>query len=256
MNKLIKVLTAGMLMLGLLVGIGAKTEAATVTKPIGSTFFKSALYGDYYKVQDYKGTTVNAKTTTSTTLTSYTGNTNFSYGTVNFVDYDEVAKVAYKTTTSTQAYKTASTTYKLTAKNSLGQTVNVKMPLSTVVTKVSSSWYKGSFKYTDYVKENGIWVKKTKTTTAYVPSSYVKSYTSYVWTKYNKKATGYFWTPVNNGITLAEYNKVTTGMTYNQVLSITGQKLTLTYSSEFDGWSYKSYDWEYERETETSYDYR
>ena len=116
--------------------------------------------------------------------------------------------------------------------------------------------YKDSFNYSDYAKVNGKWIKTTKSATIYVPSKYVKGYTNFVWQKYTKKATGYFWTPVNNGITLAEYNQVKSGMTYNQVLSLTGQNLTMTYSSEYDGWTSKSYEWKYEKMTETAYDLR
>ncbi|MBT2738103.1 hypothetical protein [Bacillus sp. ISL-7] len=61
---------------------------------------------------------------------------------------------------------------------------------------------------------------------------------------------------MNNGITLAEYNQVKNGMTYNQVLSLTGQNLKLTFSSEYSGWTSKYYEWNYEKMTETTYDIR
>ncbi|MBV7509547.1 hypothetical protein KW850_30895 [Bacillus sp. sid0103] len=183
---------------------------------------------------------------TSTTLTSYTGNRNYSYGTVTFVDYDKEAKKKYKVPTSTQAYKTASISSKLTAKNYLGKTVNVKVPAGNVMTKINTYWTKDSFKYTDYVKVKGKWIKQTKTATIYVPSKYVKGYTSYVWKKYTKKATGYFFTPVNNGITLDEYNLLRVGIDYNSVVQATGEKMILTSKSSKDGNSYKSYEWEYD----------
>lgn len=167
MKKLAKVLTAGVLSLALFAGIGAtKSEASTPTKPIGSAFYKSALVGNYYTVQNYKGQSVNAKTTKVTTLTSYTTNKNFSYGTTTFVDYDKVD------------------------------------------TK---------------------WVKRTKT------------------------ATGYFFTPINNGITFNEFIKTKNGMTYNQVLSITGQKLTLENTYTSDGYTSKDYSWEKDSENESIY---
>jgi len=105
MKKLAKALTVGVLALGLLAGVGAnKGEAATVTKPIGSTFYKSALVGTTYKVQDYKGNTINAKTTKAVTLTPYATNKNFSYATVTFVDYDKVGTKWVKYTKTAKGY--------------------------------------------------------------------------------------------------------------------------------------------------------
>jgi hypothetical protein len=272
MIKLAKLLTVGVLTLGLFSGVAVtKSEASTVTKPAGSNFFKSAsnLTSNYYTVQDSKGKTVRAKTTASTALTTYTGN--YSYGTASFTDYDKVAKTTYKTTASTQAYTKSNTKYKLTARNNKGKLVNVKLSASNVMTKVNASWYKDSFKYTSYVKVKGKWVKRAKTATVYVPSKYVKKYTSYTWTKRSKKAKGYFYTPpATNGVTLAEYNQVTMGMTYEQVVAITGEKMSLqssyewnedVYNDDFDligviNHSYESYTWEYELYTENDYIWR
>ncbi|MBI0577735.1 hypothetical protein IEC97_10210 [Neobacillus cucumis] len=253
MNKKLfaSLVVVGVLVSGMFGGFVKKAEAATVTIPVGSTFFGDIWYNSYYKVQDSKGNTINAKTTTSTTLTgTITMTNNISYGTVSFVDYDKDAKKIYKVPTSTQAYKTASTSSKLTAKNYLGKTVNVKVPAGNVMTKINTYWTKDSFKYTDYVKVKGKWIKQTKTATIYVPSKYVKGYTSYFWKKYTKKRTGYFFTPVKNGITLEEYNLLrdgmTFGMSYNAVVTLTGEKMILTSKSSKDGHSYKSYEWEYD----------
>src|SRR4051812_9938778 len=104
MKKLANLLTVGVLTLGLFSSFAVtKSEASTVTKPTGSNFFKSAsnLASNYYTVQDSKGKTVRAKTTATTSLTTY--NSNYSNGTVSFVDYDKVAKTTYKTTVSIQA---------------------------------------------------------------------------------------------------------------------------------------------------------
>ncbi|MGJ7913097.1 hypothetical protein [Neobacillus sp. LXY-1] len=90
MKKLAKLLMIVTFALGTFAGYGAKTEAATITKPIGSTFLKSALYGDTFKVQDSTGKTIFAKITQAVTLKTYTSNKNFSYATVSFIDYDLV----------------------------------------------------------------------------------------------------------------------------------------------------------------------
>jgi hypothetical protein len=272
MKKLIKALTVCALAIVLFSWVGVqKSEASTVTKPANSIFFKSALNSsaNYYMVQNYKGTTVRAKTTAVATLKRY--NENYSYGSVSFIDYDKSTKKTYKTKVSTQAYKKASTKYKLTANNNRGKKVNVKIPKKNIMTKVNSKWYKDSFKYTTYVKVHKKWVKKSKTATIYVPAKYINGYTTYFWKKYTKKATGYFYTPpTTNGVTLAEYNKITIGMTYEQVVSIIGEKLTETSS---DTWNEDLYDedfnvigtithtsksttWEYELDTEMVYIWR
>ncbi|MEH7482607.1 hypothetical protein V7157_16430 [Neobacillus drentensis] len=273
MKKIAKLLTAGVFALGLFAGVGAtKSEASTLTKPAGSNFFKSASNSttNYYMVQDYKGTTVRAKTTASVALTAY--KENYSYGSVSFVDYDKVTKTTYKTTVSTQAYTKASTTAKLTARNYKGQVINVKVPTGNVMTKYTASWYKDSFNYTTYVKYNGKWVKRTKTATVYVPANYVKGYTSSTWVKKTKKVDeGFFYTPAaTNGVTFAEYNEIEIGMSLEDVEAITGEKFILENSSSWDETLYddnyeeigtivhtnESYTWEYELDTETEYIWR
>lgn len=267
-KKLVKVVTVGVLSLGLAAGIGGtKSEASALTKPAGSNFLRSDSIDDNYRmVQDSKGKTIRAKTTAKVSLKKY--NNTFSYSNVSFVDYDKVKKVTYKTSTSTQAYTRASTKYKLTARNYKGKLVNVKVPAKNAMTKHNTSWYKDSFSYTTYVKTKGKWVKKTKTATVYIPAKYVKKYTSNVWTKYTKKAKGYFYTPLPITITLKEYNKVAIGMTYKQVVAITGEKMTLSsdyswnetvYDDDFEEvdeitHTYRSYEWEYENDV--TYDYR
>ncbi|MEH7118940.1 hypothetical protein V7128_16220 [Neobacillus vireti] len=105
MKKLFKVVAAGIIGLGIFIGIGFKTEATTsVTMPIGSLFLKSALYGDTYKVQDATGKTVNAAITQAVTLKSYTSNKNFSYATVTFIDYDKVDTKWVKYVKTTTGY--------------------------------------------------------------------------------------------------------------------------------------------------------
>ncbi|AOH56595.1 hypothetical protein ABE28_019685 [Peribacillus muralis] len=105
MKKLAKAITVGALSLGLLAGVGAnKGEAAALTKPTGSTFYKSSLVGTTYKVQDYKGNTINAKTTKAVTLTPYATNKNFSYATVTFVDYDKSGTKWVKHTKTAKGY--------------------------------------------------------------------------------------------------------------------------------------------------------
>ncbi|MDR4949531.1 hypothetical protein [Neobacillus cucumis] len=162
MKKIFKVVTTGVFALGIFTGIAAKTEAATVTKPIGSTFLKSALYGDSFTVQDSTGKTVAAKTTNAVTLNSFSSNKNFSYATVSFIDYDKVG---------------------------------------------------------------------TK------------------WVKYTKTATGYFFTPIKDGITYNEFTQAKKGMTYNQVVSITGETMTLesTYRDPYS--DVKEYSWSKETDT-------
>ena len=273
MKKIAKLVTAGAFALGLFAGAGVtKSEASTLTKPAGSNFFKSASNSstNYYMVQDYKGTTVRAKTTASVALTAY--KENYSYGSVSFVDYDKVTKTTYKTTVSTQAYTKASKNAKLTARNSKGKVINVKIPTKNVMTKYNASWYKDSFKYTTYVKVKGKWVKQTKTATVYVPAKYVKGYTSSSWVKKTKKVDkGFFYTPAaTNGITLAEYNKIEIGMSLADVEAITGEKFILEYSSSWDETLYNddfeeigtivhtdaSYTWDYKLDTETEYIWR
>lgn len=267
-KKLVKIVTAGVLSLGLVAGIGVtKSEASASTKPAGSNFLRSNSIDDNYRmVQDSKGKTIRAKTTAKVSLKKY--NNTFSYSTVSFVDYDKVKKVTYKTSTSTQAYTRASTKSKLTARNYKGKLVNVKVPAKNAVKKHNTSWYKDSFNYTTYVKTKGKWVKKTKTATVYIPAKYVKKYTSNVWTKYTKKAKGYFYTPQPITITLKEYNKVAIGMTYKQVVAITGEKMTLSYDSSWNETVYdddfeeigeiihtdRSYEWNYENDV--TYDSR
>ncbi|PFN77596.1 hypothetical protein COJ85_32015 [Bacillus sp. AFS076308] len=105
MKKLSKLLAVGVIGLGIFIGVGSKTEAATtVTKPVGSSFLKSALYGDTYKVQDATGKTVTATITQAVTLKSYTSNNNFSYATVSFVDYDKVDTKWVKYTKTATGY--------------------------------------------------------------------------------------------------------------------------------------------------------
>lgn len=267
-KKLVKVVTVGVLSLGLAAGIGGtKSEASAPTKPAGSNFLRSDSMDDNYRmVQDSKGKTIRAKTTAKVSLKKY--NNTFSYSNVSFVDYDKVKKVTYKTSTSIQAYTKASTKSKLTARNYKGKVVNVKVPAKNAMTKHNTSWYKDSFSYKTYVKTKGKWVKKTKTATVYIPAKYVKKYTSNVWTKYTKKAKGYFYTPQPITITLKEYKKVEIGMTYKQVVAITGEKMTLTsdyswnetvYDDDFEEvdeitHTYRSYEWEYENDV--TYDYR
>jgi hypothetical protein len=103
MKKIGKILTVGALALGLWTGAGSKSEAA-VTKPVDSTFLKSALYGDTFNVQDATGKTVPAKTTIAVTLKSDTSNKNFSYATVSFVDYDKVGTKWVKYTKQATGY--------------------------------------------------------------------------------------------------------------------------------------------------------
>ncbi|MBV7509451.1 hypothetical protein KW850_30285 [Bacillus sp. sid0103] len=273
MKKIAKLLTVGVFALGLFAGAGAtKSEASTLTKPAGSNFFKSASNSstNYYMVQDYKGTTIRAKTTASVALTAY--KENYSYGSVSFVDYDKVTKTTYKTTVNSQAYTKASKNAKLTARNNKGKVINVKVPTRNVMTKYTPSWYKDSFKYTTYVKDKGKWVKRNKTATVYVPAKYVKGYTSSTWVKKTKKVDqGFFYTPAaTNGVTLAEYNEIEIGMSLEDVEAITGEKFILEYSSSWDETLYDddyneigtivhtdaSYRWEYELDTETEYIWR
>src|SRR4051812_41624716 len=113
MKKILaSLVVVGVLVIGMFSGTVKKAEAETLTKSKGSTFFEIASYNSYHKVQDSKGNTINAKTASPTTVTRYTWNTNFLYGPVSFVDYDKEARKIYKVSTSTQAYKTASTSSK------------------------------------------------------------------------------------------------------------------------------------------------
>lgn len=100
MKKLSKVILAATVTLGI---FSVSTSAnAALTKPIGSTFLKSALIGTDYKVQDSTGKTVSAKITKAVSLAKY--NKNFSYANVSFVDYDKVDSKWVKYTKTAKAY--------------------------------------------------------------------------------------------------------------------------------------------------------
>ncbi|MET3194685.1 DUF3862 domain-containing protein [Gottfriedia sp. OAE603] len=73
---------------------------------------------------------------------------------------------------------TSQASYKLTAYNSKGKKVNVNAPKGLVVTWYKTGWYKGTYKYANYTKKNGKWVKGTKSATIFVQSSKVKKYTT------------------------------------------------------------------------------
>src|SRR3954452_13048170 len=252
MIKIFKVLTGGALAIGLLAGMGVnKGEAATITKPAGLTFYKTGLIGDYYKVQNAIGQTINATSLYPVTTATNSTYKNFSYAVMSFVDYDLVKTTVTKTAYVTQAYKAnnSAVNYKITTHNFRGQIINVNMPLGTIVTKYNTWWYKGTFKYVDYEKVAGKWSAQIKTATGFVSAPKVKTYTSNTWTKFIKKANGYFFTPINDGVTLSEYNQVTKGMSYEQVWSITGEKMTKTYEFVSSYFTNRTYTWEYENIT-------
>lgn len=89
----------------------------------------------------------------------------------------------------TKAKAASTSNVKLTAYNSKGTKVYVNATKDLQVTWYTSGWYKGTLKYTNYTKKNGKWVKGTKTSTIYVPSSSVKKYTTNTtsWVKTTKE---------------------------------------------------------------------
>ncbi|KOR78315.1 hypothetical protein ACIQY5_23550 [Peribacillus frigoritolerans] len=179
MKKLAKALTVGVLALGLLAGVGAnKGEAATVTKPIGSTFYKSALVGTTYKVQDYKGNTINAKTTKAVTLTPYTTNKNFSYATVTFVDYDKVGTKWVKYTKTAKGYFFTPINNGITFNEytnvKKGMTYNQMVSITGVYVKLDSTYTSGGI-----TEKNYIWDYFNDTTNIFVDMSFENNKLTY-----------------------------------------------------------------------------
>jgi len=230
-KKISKLALTAALTVGILAG-GYTNNAYAISEArikIG-TEFSLTPNGKMLQVQDSIGKTVNAKTID--TLDAYYEDSEralHSYGTFNgvrYVDYDNFP--VSKSSTVTQAYSTTNTKKKLTALNSKGKTVNVTIPQNTKVTKVNTTWYKGSITYTTYKKSGKKWVKQTKTQVVYLPSKYTKQFPQWKkLTKYTDEA--YFIPWEREGITLAEYNSIKIGMSYEDIAELIGDKGTLTY---------------------------